>query len=201
MDHTLLVPSKQSIVFLPKRFGLAIDVDGAFGSTHDFLRLGFSKKIHFSSITIQCKNDFLLYLSSKISHMFLRLSICLSFNSCGTHLPTFWIFLISRRRLETACWLTLNCSASCFCVCESSSSSNVCNSTSSYFLDGFPCLQHRNLQFWNAETIVHTFFTMEYVHHKLLRVIGMIPQQFSSNENKKLMLSANAPYLVQMSSY
>ena len=48
------------------------------------------------------------------------------------------------------------------------------------------CLQHRNLQFWNAETIVHTFFAMEHVHHKLLQVIGMIPQQFSSNENKKL---------------
>jgi len=38
---------------------------------------------------------------------------------------------------------------------------------------------------------------MEHVHHhKFLQVIGMIPQQFSSNENKKLMLSANAPYLV-----
>jgi len=58
-----------------------------------------------------------------------------------------------------------------------------------------PCLQHRNLQFWkNAETIVHTFFTMEHVHHKLLQVIGMIPQQFSSNENKKLMLSTNPPW-------
>jgi len=27
-------------------------------------------------------------------------------------------------------------------------------------------------------------------HHELLQVIGMIPQQFSSNENKKLMLSS-----------
>ena len=90
------------------------------------------------------------------------------------HLPTFWIFSISRRRLETACWwLTLNCSASCFCICESSSSSNACNSTSSYFLGVFciPCLQHRNLQFWNAETIVHTFFAMEHVHHKLLQSV------------------------------
>ena len=48
----------------------------------------------FIPSTIRCKNDFLLYRSSKIS-MFLRLSICLSFNSCGTHLPTFWIFPIS----------------------------------------------------------------------------------------------------------
>jgi len=27
---------------------------------------------------------------------------------------------------------------------------------------------------------------MELIHHKLLQVIGMIPQQFSSNENKKI---------------
>ena len=32
-----------SIVFLPKRFGFAVDVDGCPGSTHDFLRFGFSK--------------------------------------------------------------------------------------------------------------------------------------------------------------
>ena len=33
---------------------------------------------------------------------------------------------------------------------------------------------------------------MEHVHHKLLDVIGMIQQHSSSNENKKLMPSANA---------
>ena len=128
-----------------------------------------SQKIYFSSpVTIRCKNDFLLYRSSKISHVFLRLSICLSFNSCGTHLPTFWIFPISRRRLETACWLTLNCSASCFC--ESSSSSNVCNSMSSYFLGGFPCLQHRKspiLKCWNHFIVP----AIEHVHHKLLQSV------------------------------
>ena len=29
---------------------------------------------------------------------------------------------------------------------------------------------------------------MEYVHHKLLEVIGMIQKQFSSNENKNIIL-------------
>ena len=32
--------------------------------------------------------------------------------------------------------------------------------------------------------------TMEHGHHKFLVVINMIQQQFSSNENKKLMLPA-----------
>ena len=74
-------------VFLPKRFDLAADVDGAPGSTRDFLRLGFLKQLHFSSsVTIRCKNDFLLYRASKMSDVSLRFSICLSFNSCGTHL-------------------------------------------------------------------------------------------------------------------
>ena len=36
-------PTKQSIVFLTKRFGFAVDVDVAPGSTHHFLRLGFPK--------------------------------------------------------------------------------------------------------------------------------------------------------------
>ena len=49
-----------------------------------------------------------------MSHAFLRFSICLSFSSCGTHLPLFWTFPISRSRLETVGWLTSNCSAICF---------------------------------------------------------------------------------------
>ena len=36
------------------------------------------------------------------------------------------------------------------------------------------------------------YLAMGHVHQKLLKVICMIQQQFSSNENKKLMLSANA---------
>ena len=135
------------------------------------------------------------------------LSICLSFNSCGTHLPTFRIFPISRRRLKTACWLTLNCSASRLLklfLYLSSSSSNACNSTSSYFLSGFPCSLSATskspiLKRWNHRS--HVFCDGVCSHQKLLQVIDMLLQQFSSNEkiqNKKLliMLSANAPYWV-----
>ena len=46
----------------------------------------------------------------------------------------------------------------------------------------------RSHHFWNAETmVVHTYLAMEHVHHELLEIIGMIQQQFSSNENKTLM--------------
>ena len=57
---------------------------------------------------------------------FLHFSLRPSFNSCGTHLSVFWIFPISRSRLEIACWLTPNCSANYSCVCVSSSSKNAC---------------------------------------------------------------------------
>ena len=75
----------------------------------------------------------------------LRFSICPSFISCCVHLPVFWIFPISRGRLETACWLTHNCSTSYFRVCESFSSNNACNSTCSNFLGCFPsCLMSKS---------------------------------------------------------
>ena len=64
------------------------------------------------------QNDFFLYRASKMSHIFMRFYICLSFNSWGTHLLVFWIFPISRCRLETSCLLTSNCSTSCFCACK-----------------------------------------------------------------------------------
>ena len=117
-----------------------------------------------------------------MSPIFLRFSIFLSFNSCSTHQPVFWIFPISCRRLETACWLTPNCSASCVCVCESSSFNNACNSASSNFLSIFhvPCLQLRSHYFWNAETFVHTCLATEHIHHKLLEVIDVILRQFST---------------------
>jgi len=167
-----------------------------------FFALGILKKIHFSSFSNNTMQEWFSSVSfeQNFTCVFAPL-ICLSFNSCGTHLPTFWIFPISRRRLEIAWWLTLNCSASYFCVCKSSSAMLAIPRLRTFWVFRVPCLQHRNLQFWNVETIIHTFFTMKHVHHKLLQVIGMIPQQFSSNENKKLMLSANAPYLVQISSY
>ena len=88
---------------------------------------------------MRCKNDFLLYRANKMSLVLLRFSICLSFNSCRIHLPVFWIFSISRGRWETACWLTSNCSASCFCVCESYSCKNACYFICSHFFGGFSC--------------------------------------------------------------
>jgi hypothetical protein len=40
-----------------------------------------------------------------------------------------------------------------------------------------------------AKAIVHMYLVMNHGRHKLLEVSNMIQQQFSSNENKKLMLS------------
>ena len=137
------------------------------------------------------------HAASKMSGVFSRFSICLSYNSCGTHLLVFWIFLISSNWLEKACWLTFNCSASYFCVCESSSSNNAFYSIPSIFwrFSMFPvfflilCWSHH---FWNAKTIVHTYFVIKHVHHKLLEVIDMIRQQFFFQSNQKLLLFANA---------
>lgn len=68
-----------NIVFFPKRFCLAVDIDGCPGSTHDFLSFGFSKYIHFSSpVTIRCKKVFLVCRESKTSHTVFRFSICRS---------------------------------------------------------------------------------------------------------------------------
>jgi len=83
----------QSIVFFPKRFGRTVDVDASPGESHDFLRLGFSKYIHFSSpLTIRCRKLFLSYRKSKISEVALRFFICLSVNLCGTHFLPFEFF-------------------------------------------------------------------------------------------------------------
>ena len=119
----------QSIVFRPKRCGLVVDVGGSPGA----------KYIHFSSpVTIRWRNDFLLYLASSISQVVFRFSCCLSFGSCGTHFPTFWIFPMAFKRMETASRVTFNWSASCYCVWASSSSNNACNSLSWNFFGGLP---------------------------------------------------------------
>jgi len=108
------------------------------------------------------------------------------------HLLTFWIFSISHKRLETACWLTQLTNSIALRVVFvfvnhlHPAMLAIPRLRTFWAVFSVPCLQHRNLQFWNVETIVHTFFAMEHVHHKLLQVIGMIPQQFSSNENKKI---------------
>lgn len=47
----------------------------------------------------------------------------------------FWIFPIIRKYLKTACWVTINYSAGCSYVCESSSSDNSWNFKFSPFFD------------------------------------------------------------------
>lgn len=60
--------------------------------THDFLILGLPKWIHFSMpVPTQSKNN-LLHRTSKISHVSLCLSICLSFNPYFTQLLILSIF-------------------------------------------------------------------------------------------------------------
>ena len=49
---------------------------------------------------MRCKNDFLSKRSKKISWVLIRLSMSLSFNSYGTHFPSFWIFPMACKRLE-----------------------------------------------------------------------------------------------------
>ena len=129
---------------MSKGFGFAVDVDGAPGSTHYLLfALGILK---INSCFIPCTmlydtmQKHLPFVPSKQNvTCFLCSPICLSFDSCGTHISVFWIFPISCGRLEIACWLTPYCSASCFCVGESSSSNNACSFTSSNFFGCFPC--------------------------------------------------------------
>ena len=89
-------------------------------------------------VTIRCKTDFVSCLWSKISQMVFRFSICLSFNTFGTHFPDFCIFPIALKRSEIVCCATFNISAICFWLKVGSSSNIVCNSMSSNFFGGLP---------------------------------------------------------------
>ncbi|KYN22383.1 ABC transporter G family member 23 [Trachymyrmex cornetzi] len=76
--------------------------ENKYEQTKVYAGVGFSKYIHFSSsVTIRWRNDFLLYLASSISQVVFRFSCCLSFSSCGTHFPIFWIFPMDFKRMET----------------------------------------------------------------------------------------------------
>ena len=153
-----------------KRFGLAVDVEDVPGSTHNSQN---KSTFHLRNYTMQKR------LPSVPSEQ--NVTCVFTFS----HLSAVQLIYRSSEssplrngedfsRLET----TLNCSASYFWVCESSSSSNACNSTPSIFLVIFhvSCLEPGSHHFWNAETTVHTYFAMEHVHHKLLEVIDMIRQ-------------------------
>ena len=59
-----------------------------------------------SSATVRCNNDLLSCLWSKISQMVCWLSICLSFNSCGTYFPDFFLFSIAFKKSNIFCCAT-----------------------------------------------------------------------------------------------
>ena len=148
---------------------------------------------HHPYYTMQ-SSDFLLYWASKMSHVFALFPLPV--------VQLTWYPSINLLNLFHFSWAienslfpighSPNFSACCFCVCESSSFNNACNSTFSNSFDGFP---HSVSSFLSCVEIT-TFETSKsydgHVHHKLLEVIGMIWQQFSSNQNKKLMPSAIA---------
>uniref|UniRef100_A0A1I7WI37 Ovule protein n=1 Tax=Heterorhabditis bacteriophora TaxID=37862 RepID=A0A1I7WI37_HETBA len=69
-----------------KTFG--VDVVGCPGSTHEYVRLGLSYIIHFSSpVTIFHKKFFLRCLASNEMQMLSRRPMLFSESSYGTHFP------------------------------------------------------------------------------------------------------------------
>lgn len=84
-----------------------------------------------------------------------------SFNSCGIQRSVFWILVV------TACWQTFNFSASC--ICSSCISETYLSNNAWKLLIFVPIWW-----FFNITIIVQTHLAIEYVPHKLLKVIGMI---------------------------
>ena len=84
---------------------------------------------------------------------------------------------------------------------ESSSSNNACNSLSSNFFGGFP----RSSFLMSKSSLLNFLITQstviyqEHTHRKLRQAFDAILQQFSSNGNKKSMLSANCSFQAQNS--
>ena len=70
--------------------------------------------------------------------VFFGFSCSLSFSSCETHFPTFWIFPMTFKHMVTPSRVTFNWSASCCCVWPSSSTNNAYNSASSNSFSGLP---------------------------------------------------------------
>ena len=118
----------------------------------------------------------------------------------------------------------INCSASCFYVCESSCirlaisrfriygrfsmflTSYITLAISQFRICGrFSLLPFCIIEVTTFETPKPSFTRIvgwrDYVHHKLLEVIDMIQQQLSSTENRKLMLPANALCSVLISTH
>jgi len=105
---------------------------------------------------------------------------------------------------ETASRVTFNWSANCCWIWASSSSNNAYNSLSQSFSVVFHVLrfsrQNRHFEFFKplkhcdlSRACSHT------AHRKLRQVFDAILQQFSSNDNRKSMLSANRSFQAQNS--
>ena len=76
--------------------------------THDLLRLGFSKYIHFSPVTIRENREVTFFVPGE-QHFASGFSVfLLSFSPCGTHFPIFWNFSMDFKRVETASRVTFN---------------------------------------------------------------------------------------------
>jgi len=88
--------------------------------------------IHFSSLVmILWRKSFFQNFESKVSTVLRSRFLLSSDNSCGTHLPSFWIFI--RKPPEMACCVTLSCCSSSFSICADFISSYACNSSVSNF--------------------------------------------------------------------
>ena len=119
-----------------------------------FCACGSQNKSTFHPLLLYDAKTIPFVPSEKMSRVFLRFFFSLSFNSCGTHLPVFWMFSVSCSRSKATSRLTPNCSATCFCVYESSLSCNACNSTSWNYRKehGFPCSFVSNIVITTFET-------------------------------------------------
>ena len=141
--------------------------------------------MHFSSpVTIRCRNDFLFCLASRIWHVFWRRSICLSFSSCGTHFPIFWIFPMACSRMEMAAWETPNCSASIFCDYRPRPKEPAIDSPQPSWAD-FHASYHsdQNYRHWTGETNLCMLFPIKHCRHR--PPFNAIRQPISSNWNRK----------------
>ena len=100
------------MVFLLKRFGVLGVGPASPGDSHDFLRFGLSKQIHFSSpVTLEKWLSFLAlkqYFTSDFA-----MEICRSLKLFRTHLPILLIFPIAHKHLLIVSCDTFNASDNC----------------------------------------------------------------------------------------
>jgi len=188
-----------SIIFRPKRFDLKEDVDDWAGSTQDFLHLGFWKQIHFSPVTIRCRNDFLFCLASRIcvlASLYLPIVQC-GIVSCGTHFPIFWTFPMACNRMEMAAWKTPNYSTSIFC--DRPRPKEPAIDSPQLFWADFHASYHlgQNCRHWTGKTNLCTLFPIKHCRHRPPQAFDAIRQPISSNWNRWAKLPAYAFFLAK----